>query len=127
VEQAIAAASAWGTQLVVTRGADGALVSLPDGSFTQVREGVREVVVKDLTGAGDNFAGALIAALLGGASITEAVIAANEAGSRAVGQLGAIGSVGAATSSGWPFRPIDFQNLTSALTTVSQPELMERG
>jgi sugar/nucleoside kinase (ribokinase family) len=127
IEQAISAGSAWGTQLVVTRGADGALVSNPDGSFTRVRDGVREVEVKDLTGAGDNFAGALIAALLAGASITEAVVAANEAGSKAVGQLGAIGQVGAATSSGWPFRPMDFQNLTSVLATGSQPELMERG
>jgi sugar/nucleoside kinase (ribokinase family) len=128
VEQAMTAARAWGTQLVVTRGAEGALVSRPDGSFTQVREGVRDVVVKDLTGAGDNFAGALIAALLGGASITEAVVAANEAGSKAVGQLGAIGPVGAATSSGFPFRPMDFKNLTVALaSTSSQPEVMERG
>jgi sugar/nucleoside kinase (ribokinase family) len=127
IEQAIAAASEWGTQLVVTRGADGALVSHPDGSFTQVRDGVREVEVKDLTGAGDNFAGALIAALLTGAPITEAVVAANEAGSKAVAQLGAIGSVGAATSSGWPFRPMDLQNLTAALRTGAEPELMERG
>ncbi len=128
IEQAIADASAWGTQVVVTRGAEGALVSHPDGSFTHVRDGVREVEVKDLTGAGDNFAGALIAALLGGASITEAVVFANEAGSKAVGQLGAIGPVGAATGSGFPFRPIDLQTLTVALTgTGSQPELMERG
>ena len=110
IEQAIAAASEWGTQLVVTRGADGALVSHPDGSFTQVRDGVRQVEVKDLTGAGDDFAGALIAALLTGASITEAVEAANEAGSKAVAQLGAIGPVGAATScragrlARWTFR-----------------------
>ncbi len=147
IEQAIAAASAWGTQLVVTRGADGALVSHPDGSFTQVPEGVSDVVVKDLTGAGDNFAGALIAALLGGAPITDAVVAANEAGSKAVGQLGAIGPVGAATSSGWPFHPMDLKAVLArgdtllagghprtpdgpeppAVMRAGEPELLERG
>ncbi|HWF81876.1 MAG TPA: carbohydrate kinase family protein [Streptosporangiaceae bacterium] len=119
-EQAMTAAAAWGTQLVVTRGAAGAVVSHPDGSFTEVTAGVREVDVKDLTGAGDNFAGALIAALHAGASITEAVVEANAAGSLAVGQLGAIGQIGAATGAGWPLRPMVLEQLI-------QPELMERG
>lgn len=116
-EQAMMAASAWGTQLVVTTGVAGAVVSRPDGSFTEVTAGVREVGVKDLTGAGDNFAGALIAALHGGASITEAVVEANAAGSLAVGQLGAIGQIGAATGAGWPLRPMALDQLTVALTT----------
>lgn len=120
IERAMAAASAWGTQLVVTAGASGALVSHPDGSFTEVTAGVRDVEVKDLTGAGDNFAGALIAALRGGASVTEAVVEANAAGSAAVGQLGAIGQIGAATGAGWPLRPMAFEQLV-------QPQLMERG
>lgn len=120
IESALAAASAWGTQLIVTRGAAGALVSHPDGSFTEVTAGVREVEVKDLTGAGDSFAGALIAALHAGASVTEAVVEANAAGSAAVGQLGAVGQIGAAAGAGWPLRPM-------ALERLIQPELMERG
>jgi sugar/nucleoside kinase (ribokinase family) len=130
IELALAAASAWGTQLVVTRGAAGALVSRTDGSFTEVTSGVREVEVKDLTGAGDNFAGALIAALQAGASVTEAVVEANAAGSAAVGQLGAIGQIGAATGAGWPLRPMALEQLTSALagqTGLVKTELMERG
>jgi sugar/nucleoside kinase (ribokinase family) len=133
IEAAMAAASAWGTELVVTRGAAGALVSHPDGTFTEVTAGVREVEVKDLTGAGDNFAGALIAALHAGASITEAVVAANAAGSAAVGQLGAVGQIGATTGAGWPLRPMDLEQLTGALITgalttdVMDGGLMERG
>jgi sugar/nucleoside kinase (ribokinase family) len=127
IEQAVAAASAWGTQLVVTRGPAGALVSHADGSFTEVTAGVREVEVKDLTGAGDNFAGALIAALHAGASVTEAVGAANTAGSLAVGQLGAVGQIGAATGAGWPLRPMALRDLTAVMSTAGQTELMERG
>jgi len=137
IEQAMAAAAAWGTQLVVTRGASGALVSHPDGSFTEVTDGVREVQVKDLTGAGDNFAGALIAALHAGASVTDAVVEANAAGSKAVGQLGAIGQIGGAAGAGWPLHSLALQHMTTALTTVppttgphttvAQTELLERG
>jgi fructose-1-phosphate kinase PfkB-like protein len=89
---AVAAAAAWGTPLVVTRGAAGALIASPDGT-TEVAEGVRKVKVRDLTGAGDAFAGALIAALLRGVPLTDAVVAANAAGSEAVGRLGAVGEV----------------------------------
>jgi sugar/nucleoside kinase (ribokinase family) len=127
IEQAVAAASAWGTQLVVTRGAAGALVSHADGSFTEVTEGVRNVEVKDLTGAGDNFAGALIAALHAGASVTEAVAAANTAGSLAVGQLGAVGQIGAAVGAGWPLGPMALSHLSTAMSAASQTDLMERG
>lgn len=126
-EQAMTAAAAWGTQLVVTRGAAGAVVSHPDGTFTEVAGGVREVEVKDLTGAGDNFAGALVAALHAGASITEAVVEANIAGSLAVGQLGAIGQVGAATGAGWPLRAMALEQLCLPAPSLIQPELMERG
>src|SRR6266849_5695425 len=91
---AICSAAAWGAQLVVTRGAQGALVAGRDGSVIEVADGVKEVRVRDLTGAGDNFAGALIAALIGGASLTQAVAAANAAGSQAVGRLGAVGELG---------------------------------
>jgi sugar/nucleoside kinase (ribokinase family) len=89
---AVAAAGAWGTPLVVKRGAAGALVVSPDG-VTEVAEGVRRVRVRDLTGAGDAFAGAMIAALLRGSPLTEAVVAANAAGSEAVARLGAVGEV----------------------------------
>jgi len=78
--------------LVVKRGAAGALVISPDG-ITEVAEGVRQVRVRDLTGAGDAFAGAMIAALLRGSSLTDAVVAANAAGSEAVARLGAVGEV----------------------------------
>ena len=44
-------------------------------------------------GAGDAFAGALIAALHQGASVTEAAAAGNAAGSRTVSILGAVGEV----------------------------------
>jgi sugar/nucleoside kinase (ribokinase family) len=89
---AVSAAAAWGTPLVVTRGAAGALIAGPDGT-TEVAAGVRRVRVRDLTGAGDAFAGALIAALLRGVPLTEAVVTANAAGSEAVGRLGAVGEV----------------------------------
>jgi sugar/nucleoside kinase (ribokinase family) len=88
----VAAAAAWGTPLVVKRGAAGAVVVSPDG-VTEVAEGVRRVKVRDLTGAGDAFAGAMIAALLRGAALADAVVAANAAGSEAVGWLGAVGEV----------------------------------
>lgn len=106
LEQAVRMATAWGTQLVVTRGAAGAIIADgPDGPVTEVRDGVGEVTVRDLTGAGDSFAGALIAALLGGASVRQAAVAANAAGSKAVGRLGGVGAVAAGgTGAGWPLR-----------------------
>jgi sugar/nucleoside kinase (ribokinase family) len=92
LEPALAAGVAWGTPLVVTRGAAGAVVASQDGT-TEVTEGVRQVTVRDLTGAGDAFAGAMIAALVRGAPLAEAVVAANAAGSAAVARLGAVGEV----------------------------------
>jgi sugar/nucleoside kinase (ribokinase family) len=89
---ALSAGAAWGTPLVVKRGAAGAVIASPDG-ITEVTEGVRQVTVRDLTGAGDAFAGAMIAALLRGAPLAQAVVAANAAGSEAVARLGAVGEV----------------------------------
>jgi sugar/nucleoside kinase (ribokinase family) len=89
---AVAAARQWGTEMVVTRGADGALVVTADG-VTEVTDGVREVEVRDLTGAGDTFAGAMIGALARGAPLLAAVAAANAAGAEAVTRLGACGEV----------------------------------
>ena len=89
---ALSAAAAWGTPLVVKRGAAGAVIASPDG-ITEVTEGVRQVTVRDLTGAGDAFAGAMIAALVRGTPLAEAVVTANDAGSEAVARLGAVGEV----------------------------------
>lgn len=125
---AVSAAAAWGTQLVVTRGAAGALVVGRDGSVTEVADGVRQVPVRDLTGAGDNFAGAMIAALQGGDSLVEAAVAGNAAGSLAVGQLGAVGQVEVAgTDAGWPLRPMVVQEVAAVLAAPRQRRVMEQG
>ena len=92
LDSALAMAVSWGTPMVVKLGADGALIAGPDG-VAHVRDGVVSVDVADLTGAGDSFAGALIVGLLRGVSLTEAVIAANQAGSAAAARLGAVGPV----------------------------------
>ena len=89
---ALSAAGAWCTPLVVKRGPAGAVIASPDG-LTEVADGIRPVEVKDRTGAGDAFAGAMIAALLRGVPLAEAVVAANTAGSEAVARLGAVGEV----------------------------------
>jgi len=90
--QATAAATEWCPCVVVTRGADGAVVATPD-STTHVTDGVEQVQARDRTGAGDAFAGALLGALCQGASITDAAVAGNAAGSRTVTLLGAVGAV----------------------------------
>ena len=125
---AVRSAAAWGPQLVVTRGAQGALVTSQDGSVVEVAEGVKHVPVRDLTGAGDNFAGALIAALIGGASLTKAVVAANAAGSLAVGTLGAVGELGTeSTGAGWPLRPMVLKDVADALAAVNGPGGLRAG
>jgi sugar/nucleoside kinase (ribokinase family) len=92
---AIDTAVSWGPPVVVKRGANGAIVAGQPGRAgqTEVTEGVRRVRVRDRTGAGDAFAGALIGALCRGASITEAAAAGNAAGSDTVSRLGAVGEV----------------------------------
>jgi sugar/nucleoside kinase (ribokinase family) len=89
---AVDRAVTWCRCVVVTRGGDGAVVAQP-GSTVHVAEGVQPVAVRDRTGAGDAFAGALIGALCQGAPITEAAAAGNLAGSRTVSVLGAVGEV----------------------------------
>lgn len=91
-ESAVTAALAWRTPIVVKRGSAGAVVAGPDGT-AEIRAGVQQIRVRDRTGAGDAFAGALIAGLLRGVPLTRAVVAANRAGSAAVGRLGAVGEV----------------------------------
>jgi len=92
LESAVSTAAAWGTPLVVKRGAAGALVVTGE-TVAEVRDGIQAGPVRDLTGAGDCFAGALIAELLRGVPLADAVVAANRAGSAAVGWLGAVGEV----------------------------------
>jgi ribokinase len=92
LDEALAIATTWGTPMVVKLGADGALIAGPDG-VAAVGDGVAHVDVADLTGAGDSFAGAMIGNLLQGVPLTEAVVAANKAGSAAAGRLGAVGPV----------------------------------
>jgi sugar/nucleoside kinase (ribokinase family) len=121
---AMRVAAAWGAQLVVKRGAAGALVVGSDGSVAEVSDGVKEVPVRDLTGAGDSFAGAMMAALIGGASIVEAAVAGNAAGSQAVSRLGAVGSVSAdGTGAGWPLSPLALREMVRGLqvSAVDQP------
>jgi len=89
---AIRDATAWCPQLVVKRGERGAIVASQAGS-AEVTEGMLPVEVRDRTGAGDAFAGALIGALCHGASFTEAAVAGNTAGSETVGKLGGVGEI----------------------------------
>jgi ribokinase len=91
-ESAVSAATQWGTPVVVKCGSAGAVIAGPDG-ILPVTEGIAAVEVADLTGAGDAFAGAMIAALARGARLPQAVIAGNKAGSEAVARLGAVGPV----------------------------------
>src|SRR5262249_6648433 len=119
---AVRAAAAWGSQLAVNRGAQGRLVTSRDSIVSEVAGGRKHVPVRDLTGAGDNFAGALIADLIDGAPLTKAVVAANAAGSLAVGRLGAVGELGTeSTGAGWPLRPMVLKDVADALAAVSQP------
>jgi sugar/nucleoside kinase (ribokinase family) len=92
---AIDTAGSWGPPVVVKRGANGAIVVGQPGRAGQeeVTEGIGRVRVRDRTGAGDAFAGALIGSLCRGASMTEAVAAGNAAGSDTVSRLGAVGEV----------------------------------
>jgi sugar/nucleoside kinase (ribokinase family) len=92
VEAAIATASTWGPPVVIKQGAAGAMIVGPDG-VAPVSEGVTNVTVRDLTGAGDSFAGALIGELLRGVPLAGAVVAANRAGAQAASRLGAVGPV----------------------------------
>jgi sugar/nucleoside kinase (ribokinase family) len=126
---AVSATATWGAQLVVTRGAAGALVVSQDGSVAEVSDGVKEVPVRDLTGAGDSFAGAMMAALIGGASIIDASVAANAAGSQAVSRLGAVGTVSAdGAGAGWPMSPMAVREVVRSLqvSTIDQPGFLGR-
>ena len=121
LDQALPIAAAWGTPMAVTRGSAGALVWQPDAGVTAVSEGISEVSVRDLTGAGDNFAGAMIGALIGGASLVSAAVAGNAAGSRSVGRLGAVGEIGTAgAGAGWPLRPMVVSQVAAVLAATGR-------
>ena len=92
IDEALAKAAMWSPWVVAKRGPKGAVVA-EGGSTTSVADGVKDVVVKDLTGAGDAFAGALVGALVGGADLLDAVVVANAAGSDAAARLGASGAM----------------------------------
>jgi sugar/nucleoside kinase (ribokinase family) len=92
LEEAIASASQWCPRLVVKRGPKGA-IAVERGKATEVTEGLEDVMVRDRTGAGDAFAGAMIGKIVRGSGLLEAVAAGNAAGSEAVARLGAAGAL----------------------------------
>lgn len=77
--------------VVVTLGAQGALVADRDGSAQRIGAPAAEVV--DTTGAGDTFCGVLAAALAEGAPVQDAVRLANAAASLSVERHGAVPSI----------------------------------
>jgi hypothetical protein len=68
----------------------------------------------------------MIAALVGGASITEAAVVANAAGSQAVGRLGGVGAVGAGTGAGWPLGPLVVKDVATMLAAAVRPGAREQ-
>jgi ribokinase len=80
-----------GGAVVVTRGADGALLVLPDGRT--VVQPAPAVAAVDSTGAGDCFCGALAQALAGGADLTAAVRSAVAAAALSTAGPGARGAL----------------------------------
>jgi sugar/nucleoside kinase (ribokinase family) len=110
-DAAVSVAARWGTSVVVKCGAAGAVIVGPDG-ILPVTEGIAAVHVADRTGAGDAFAGAMIAALARGVPLPEAVIAGNAAGSEAVARLGAVG-------------PVEVEGLSTSLAQCPTPHEKE--
>lgn len=89
---AVALAGPWCPWVVVKRGPKGA-VAVENGRAKEVTAGLQDVVVRDRTGAGDAFAGAMIGSVARGGSLLEAVAAGNAAGSEAVARLGSAGDL----------------------------------
>jgi sugar/nucleoside kinase (ribokinase family) len=87
-----AIATKWCPQVIVKLGPAGALVASGTG-VELISDGLEEVSVRDRTGAGDAFAGAMLATLVRGGKLREAVVAGNAAGSQAVARLGGVGEL----------------------------------
>jgi ribokinase len=81
-----AALKPFAKSVVITLGADGAVVA--DGDVVKIVPPVEPLEVVDTTGTGDAFVGAVIAELVGGASLLEAVEIGCAAGSAAVSRYG---------------------------------------
>ncbi|MEO1201686.1 MAG: PfkB family carbohydrate kinase [Pseudomonadota bacterium] len=81
-----ALAAVLGRALIVTLGAEGARVVTPAGAQDLAAEPVNAI---DATGAGDAFAGALLAALVNGSALDAAAALANKAGALATLSVGA--------------------------------------
>jgi sugar/nucleoside kinase (ribokinase family) len=90
--ESAALAARWCPQVVVKLGPAGALL-LEGGTVEEIAEGLEDVVVRDRTGAGDAFAGAMLATLVRGGTLRQAVVAGNSAGSQAVARPGGVGEV----------------------------------
>jgi sugar/nucleoside kinase (ribokinase family) len=92
--QAAAFLHSYGAETVIIKGgAQGCWLSkrgVLAEAFEQSRIPAFDVPVIDTTGAGDAFAAGLIAAILKGKSLTDACVAANQAGAQVVTALGAI-------------------------------------
>ncbi|TXR58005.1 ribokinase [Quadrisphaera setariae] len=91
VERAAEALSRSATTVVVTLGADGALVAT--GGAVVRRVPARPAAAVDTTGAGDTFAGVLVALLAEGARLERALAAATTAASLSVERPGAAASM----------------------------------
>ncbi|GHU61057.1 ribokinase [Clostridia bacterium] len=76
--------------IVLTLGSDGAMLASNGRVF---RHGVYDVDVVDSTAAGDTFTGYFMAAILGGASESEALEQASKASALAIGKKGASTSI----------------------------------
>ncbi len=92
VLEAVGELGASETAVVVKAGSAGAFL-VRGGGVDHVEAGLADVQVRDTTGAGDAFAGALLGRLAAGADMLVAMEVANGAGSAAVGRLGAVGPV----------------------------------
>lgn len=80
--------------LVVTLGADGALIFGPGGSDILVRKAATPITVTDTSGAGDVLCGVLAASLAGGSTIEAAIGRAVDAASQSTTRQGAQLSLG---------------------------------
>jgi sugar/nucleoside kinase (ribokinase family) len=81
VWEAVELAAGWCPRLVVKRGAKG-VIAIDDGRATEVTDGLEDVVVRDRTGAGDAFAGAMVGKLAAGRASSRRWLPATRRGHR---------------------------------------------